>query len=186
MTWPSVDLEGDRPEAWLLPPDPDCYVGSLLFDPRHGVVEVESIESRERHGTWTEYLTLRVVAQQLRILVPRATADEGVIRRLITSDEAFAVLDELGREPQPTPAWSSFGFAEAQRKMLGRNPLVVAGLVRDLGAKNRGKGLRSTERTLLERGVQLLAAELALALHVSSEQARRRMDDALAAGHPSG
>ncbi|MGH2687683.1 MAG: hypothetical protein ACRDKW_02590, partial [Actinomycetota bacterium] len=169
-----------RPGAWVLPPDPDCAVGRQLFDPRHGVVVVERVEFRKRNGRTTEYLSLSVVDQELVLLVPRVTAAAGPVRRMITPEEADAVLEELGREPRAMAPWTTQGFAKVQRLVLGRNPLVVAAAIRDLSAKAGGKGLGTTDRVLFDRGAALLAAELGTALGVGTTRARRLMGAALA------
>lgn len=184
-SWPLPEPQGPRPEAWVLPPDPDCSIGQQLFDPRHGIVVVERVESRVRDGHATEYLSLSVLDQELVLLVPREGMGGGPVRRVITSDEADAVLEELGREPQVMPAWTTQGFAKVQHMVLGRNPLVVAAAVRDLSAKAGGKGLGVTDRTLFDRGAALLAAELGVALGLGTKRARRLMGTAMAARTPA-
>lgn len=178
-SWPQLDEA--RPGAWSLPPDPDWTVGGQLFDPRHGVVVVERVESRERGGETTEYLSLSVVDQELVLLVPRTAMAAGPVRRVITQEEAGAVLDELGREPVEMAPWTSQGFAKVQRLVLGRNPLLVAATIRNLSAKAGGKGLGTTDRALFDRGAALLAAELGVALGVGTKRARRLIGTTMAA-----
>jgi CarD family transcriptional regulator len=173
QAWPLPDPGGPTPDAWVVPPDPDCAVGGQLFDPRHGVVVVERVESRERDGRATEYLTLSVPGQQMVLLVPAETIGAGGLRRVITAEEASAVLEELQSEPAAMPTWTAQGFVKVRRRVLSRNPLVVAGAVRDLAAKAVGKGLGPTDRQLFETGAGLLASELGVALGVGTERARR-------------
>jgi CarD family transcriptional regulator len=132
-------------------------------------------------GQTTEYLSMSVVDQELVLLVPRATMAGGPVRRVITPEEAEAVLEELGREPLPMAPWTTQGFAKVQRLVLGRNPLLVAATIRDLSAKAGGKGLGTTDRTLFDRGASLLAAELGVALGVGTKRARRLIGTTMAA-----
>jgi CarD family transcriptional regulator len=137
------------------------------------VVLVERFESRQRGGEVTEYLSLRVVDQELLVLVPRTAMAAGPVRRVITAEEAEAVVEELGREPVEMAPWTSQGFAKVQRLVLGRNPLIVAATIRDLTAKSPGKGLGTTDRALFDRGAALLATELGVALGLGTTRARR-------------
>jgi RNA polymerase-interacting CarD/CdnL/TRCF family regulator len=180
----SAEPNGDplTTRAWEESALPPCSPGQQLFDSRHGIVVVDDLESRMLQGRLVDYVALHTVQGSLRILLPLASAPAGSLRRLINAQEASAVLAELGAESQPTPAWTSHSFAELQNKTFGRNPLVVAGIVRDLAAKAAGGRLRSNEQTLLIRGTDLLATELGAALQLTRREAAVRMDEALEAG----
>jgi RNA polymerase-interacting CarD/CdnL/TRCF family regulator len=143
---------------------------------------VDDIESRMLQGRLVDYVALHTVQGALRILLPLASAPSGSLRRLINAQEACAILAELGAESQPIPAWTTHSFAELQNKTFGRNPLVVAGIVRDLAAKAAAARLRSIERALLVRGTDLLAAELGAVLQLTRRETAVRMDEALDAG----
>jgi RNA polymerase-interacting CarD/CdnL/TRCF family regulator len=177
-------LERDRLTTWAweeaaLPP---CAPGQQLFDSRHGIVVVDDIESRMLQGQLVDYVALRTMQGSLRILLPLASATSGSLRRLINAREASAVLAELGAEIQPIPAWTALSFSELQHRTFGRNPLVVAGIVRDLAAKAAEARLRSNEEALLVRGIDLLAAELGAALQLTRRETAARMNEALDAG----
>ena len=143
---------------------------------------MESIQTRVLNGQPTTYVSVRTLEGNLRILLPLASAAESSLRRLISAEEAGAVLAELGAPSQPMPGWTAQSFAELQRKTVGRNPLSVAGVVRDLAAKGDGARLRPNEQSLLTKATELLAAELAVALELTRPQALARIDAALADG----
>src|SRR5207249_4899281 len=145
------------------------------------VVVVEGIETRAPQGRPAAYVIVRTVERDLRILVPLESAPAG-LRRLINTQEADAVIAELGAEAQPTPVWTNQGFAELQKKAFGRNPLVVAGIVRDLTAKATGARLRSNEQVLLAKATDLVAAELGAVLRLTRSETARRMAAALETG----
>jgi CarD family transcriptional regulator len=171
----------DTSLTWEHPGTPDCEPGQQLFDPRHGVVVVEEVELRMVNGQPTEYLAVRTVEGNLRILVPLASAD-AALRPLMSADEATVVLAELGTDPKPTAVWSGQGFAEMQRRAVERSPLSVAGVVRDLSAKAAEARLRSVEQTLLSKGTDLLAAELSVALDLTRPETLDLIDEALEQG----
>jgi RNA polymerase-interacting CarD/CdnL/TRCF family regulator len=180
----SAEPNGDRltTRTWEESALPPCHPGQQLFDARHGIVVVDDIEARMLQGRPVDYMALHTVEGALRILLPLASASAGSLRGLINAQEASAVLAELGAQSQPIPAWTTHSFAELQNRMFGRNPLVVAGIVRDLAAKAAEARLRSNEQTMLTKGTDLLAAELSAALQLTRRETSVRMNEALEAG----
>jgi CarD family transcriptional regulator, regulator of rRNA transcription len=168
--------------TWEERTPPPTSSGQHLFDSRHGVVVVEDTQTRVLNGQPTTYVAVRTLEGNLRILLPLASAAESSLRRLISTEEASAVFAELGAVSQPMPDWTSQSFAELQRKTVGRNPLFVAGAVRDLAAKGAGARLRPNEQTLLTKATELLAAELAIALELTRRQALACIEAALEHG----
>jgi RNA polymerase-interacting CarD/CdnL/TRCF family regulator len=146
------------------------------------LVVVDDVEPRMLQGRLVDYVALHAAQGGLRILVPLASASTGSLRRLINAQEAATVFAELAAQSQPIPAWTSHSFAELQGKTFGRDPLAVAGVVRDLSAKAAAGRLRSNEQALLARATELLASELEAALQLTREETAVRMDEALEAG----
>ena len=173
-----AELKGDRltSRAWEESAPPPCSLGQELFDSRHGIVVVDRVEMRMLQGRLVDYVALHTVQGALRILLPLASTPSGSLRRMINAQEARAVLAELGAESQPIPAWTTQSFAELQNKTFGRNPLVVAGVVRDLAAKAAEARLRSNEQALLVRGTDLLAVELGAALQLTRHETAAHMN----------
>jgi CarD family transcriptional regulator len=171
----------DTSLTWEYQGAPDVAPGQQLFDPRHGVVVVEEVEIRMVNGQPTEYLAVRTIEGNLRILVPLTSA-AAALRPLMNAGEATIVLAELGSDPKPTAVWSGQGFAEMQRRAVERSPLSVAGVVRDLAAKASEARLRSVEQTLLSKGTDMLAAELAVALELTRPETMDLIDEALEQG----
>jgi len=180
----SAESGGERPATWTWeePVLPPCPPGQQLFDSRHGVVVVESVERRMLQGRLAAYVALRTVQGDLRILLPLASAPTGSLRRLINAQEVRSIFAELSAESQPTPAWTAQSFGQLQIKLFGRNPLVVAAIVRDLRAKADGGRLHFNEKALLARGTELLVAELSTALQITRRDAALRMEGALESG----
>jgi RNA polymerase-interacting CarD/CdnL/TRCF family regulator len=168
--------------TWMRSPEPACTPGGHLFHVRHGVVVVEQVEPREGEGVPASVVVVRTLDTGLTISVPLASVERSGLRRVIDPGEAEVILAKLREQPGPLPAWSPRSFEATQRTVFGRDPLAAAAMLRDLHGRAGRAKLRSRERPLLSTGMELLAAELAVALGVTKPEAMARIDEALRAG----
>lgn len=147
-------------------------VGELAVYPGHGVTRIEALQIREIGGQKLEFLVLRKLDDESRILIPRDRITEVGLRPPIERLEAERVWKIL-RERKRTKArvgiaWSR-QFRELQDKLKVGTIFETAEVLRDLLRLQHTKELSFGERKLLENARSLLVQELAAAEDVGTE-----------------
>ena len=70
--------------------DYEFAVGDLAVYPAHGVAKVEAIESRELGGQESTFYVLRVLDNNMRVMVPVTKSVQVGLRNLVGDDEIDA------------------------------------------------------------------------------------------------
>lgn len=156
-------------------------IGELGVYPAHGVVEVMGIDSKEIQGTICAFYVLRVVENDMQIMVPKAKAEQVGLRSVVTQSEAnevFAVLrdSEVVIDKQ---TWNRRyrGFME---KIKTGSIFEVAEVYRDLHRLKSTKVLSFGERRMLETARGLIVRELAVARKWTAEKTEAELEKACA------
>lgn len=148
-------------------------VGELAVYPGHGVARVEAVQVREIGGQKLEFLVLRKLDDESRILIPRDRVDEVGLRPPIERAEAARIWKIL-RESKRTKARSGIAwsrqFRELQEKLKIGTIFETAEVLRDLLRLQHTKELSFGERKLLENARSLLVQELAAAEQTGTEE----------------
>lgn len=157
-------------------------VGETVVYPNHGAAVIEDIETRKIKGKDTEYLVLRIVAQQdLVVRVPACNTDLVGVRDVVDKngvDQVFGVLRQPYVE-EPTN-WSR-RYKANMEKLHSGDVMRVAEVVRDLWRREKDRGLSAGEKRMLAKARQVLVSELALAEHTDEGKAEEMLEDVLAA-----
>jgi CarD family transcriptional regulator len=144
----------------------EAKVGELAVYPGHGVARIEALQVREIAGRRLEFLVLRKLDDESRILIPRDRIEEVGLRPPIERDEAariWKILKERKRSKARSGiAWSR-QFRELQDKLKVGTIFETAEVLRDLLRLQHTKELSFGERKLLENARSLLVQELAAA-----------------------
>ena len=77
----------------------------------------------------------------------------------------------IGKRDVREPANWSRRFKNHQEKMKSGDVYQVAEVVRNLALRDKGKGLSTAEKSMLERARGILVSELSFALNVTEEEA---------------
>jgi CarD family transcriptional regulator len=125
---------------------------------------------------------LRTVIGDMTLRVPMAKVDEVGVRPPVSPDELEDLVAVLAKADPRVPANWSRRFKNHQEKLKSGDVYQVAEVVRNLAARNRDASLSAAERTMYERARVNLISEIAPALKVTTEEAERYLDDALARG----
>jgi len=139
-------------------------VGALAVYPGQGVTRVEAFQKQEIAGQWCEFIVLRKLDDQSRILVPRERISDVGLRGVTASaerEQVWAVLRAASPERQEQ-AWSR-QFRDYQDKLREGSILEIAAMLRDLTRLSLAKELSFGERRVLEMARALLVQELAAA-----------------------
>jgi CarD family transcriptional regulator len=158
--------------------------GDTVIYPQHGACKVVATRKEDPFGSGKqiEYLILSTVIGEMTLRVPMAKVDDVGVRPPVSPDELADLVSVLAKADPRVPSNWSRRFKNHQEKLKSGDVYQVAEVVRNLAARNRDASLSAAERTMYERARVNLISEIAPALKVSTEDAEKYLDDALAKG----
>ena len=138
-------------------------IGDKIVYPMHGAGVIESIEEREFLGQKQDYYILKMPVGDLSVMIPTHKVVEIGIRDIIDSREIDGVLTILrDQSVNATTNWNK-RYRENMVKIKSGSIYEVADVVRSLMLREKGKGLSTGERKMLNSAKQILISELVLA-----------------------
>ncbi len=139
-------------------------VGDKTVYPGHGVAEVTGLQNLQISGAAMEFYVLRVLDNNMKVMVPKQNAEAVGLRKLVGRDEVDEVYTVLKRRGGKisTATWNR-RYREYMEKINTGSLVEIATVLRDLCLLRTDKQLSSGEREMLETARQLLVQELALA-----------------------
>src|SRR3954466_15706340 len=154
-------------------------VGDRVVYPHHGAAVIKKKEKRELLGETRAYLVLQMVHGELTLSAPVDKAEEVGVRPPIGEPDVGALFRLIGKRDVREPANWSRRFKNHQEKMKSGDVYQVAEVVRNLALRDKGKGLSTAEKSMLERARGILVSELSFALNVSEEEALAKLSAGL-------
>jgi len=150
-------------------------INELVVYPAQGVGRVERIETQEIRGAKTEFYIVRILANNVTLMVPVANAVAVGLRRVCSAKEAEQVIGVLGDRSDFTgytgQNWNR-RYREYSEKLKSGNLTDVAYVLKELLLIGKDKELSFGERRLLEQAMSLITLELAYALDKDQEEIR--------------
>jgi CarD family transcriptional regulator len=156
----------------------DFNIGDKAVYPGHGVAEVMGLERREIAGSAMEFYVLRVLENDMKVMVPKSNAGAVGLRRIVGDEqikEVYGVLSRRG-EKISTATWNR-RYREYMEKIKTGSLLEIATVLRDLCILRSDKDLSFGERKMLDTARTLLVQELALAKGVEHSDVVRELDE---------
>ena len=138
--------------------------GDIAVYPAHGVGRIESVETKEISGEEMSFLTMRILDNDMTIMVPMSNIDKVGLRQVIDTKQIKEVFKILGDESPKLDGktWNK-RFREYSEKIKIGSPSDIAEVMRDLMNLKNSKGLSFGERKMLDSVKNLLSQEIALA-----------------------
>ena len=155
-------------------------VGDKVVYPHHGAGTVVKKESREVLGTKREYLTIKILHNDMTVQVPSENADQVGLRRVIGEKEVGVVIKALTGGSTEMPKNWNRRFKHNRDKMKTGDVLELAEVVRNLSLRDHEKGLSTGEKQMFVKAKKILASELMYAKQMDEDQAAAWLDDVLA------
>ncbi|MFH1887410.1 MAG: CarD family transcriptional regulator [Pseudomonadota bacterium] len=145
-------------------------VGDLAVYPAHGVGKIESIEGRSIGGFQQTFYIMRILENDMVIMIPTTNVDSVGLRDVIQEKEVSDVYAILGEKdiPQDTQTWNR-RYRDYMEKIKTGSLFEVAGVFRDLYLLKSTKDLSFGERKLLDTAQTLLLKELSIAKSTTEE-----------------
>ena len=153
--------------------------GDTVIYPQHGACIVVGTKKMEAFGSMQEYLILKTVINEMTLSVPTLKASEVGVRPPVNPEELEDLVAVLSKPDPRVPSNWSRRFKNHQEKMKSGDVYQVAEVVRNLALREKGKGLSTAEKSMLERARGILVSELSFALNVSEEAALTKLEKGL-------
>ena len=150
-------------------------VGDRVVYPHHGAAVIKKKESREVSGEKVDYFVLHMAHGDLTLSVPVDKAEEVGMRPPISRSDVEDLFRLIGKRDVREPANWSRRFKNHQEKMKSGDVYQVAEVVRNLALREKGKGLSTAEKSMLDRARSILVSELSFALDVTEEEALEKL-----------
>jgi CarD family transcriptional regulator len=139
-------------------------VGDLAVYPAHGVGVIESIEKKEIFGNEQSFYILKILDNDMTIMIPTNNVEHVGLRQVIDPDEVpkiFEILQERDIDLD-TQTWNR-RYREYSEKIKTGSVYEIAEVLRDLFLLKYDKNLSFGERKMLDTARNLLVKEISIA-----------------------
>jgi CarD family transcriptional regulator len=161
-------------------------VGDKVVYPHHGAGTVVKKEKRDVLGEKREYLTIKILHNDMTVNVPSENAEKVGLRKVIGEDMVKVVVKALtGGGTQMPKNWNR-RFKHNRDKMKTGDILELAEVVRNLSLRDREKGLSTGEKQMFVKAKKILASELMYAKDMDEEEAAEWLDGVLVSSTSNG
>ena len=157
----------------------DYKVGDKVVYPHHGAGKVLKKEKKEMLGEVREYLTIKILHNDMTVMVPTDSAGRAGLRRVIAEKAVQRVLSVLRDDISQMPKNWNRRFKHNRDKMKTGDIFELAEVVRNLAIRDFQKGLSTGEKQMFTRAKKILSSELMYALDMDEEEAESYLDDLL-------
>jgi CarD family transcriptional regulator len=137
-------------------------------------------EEMEILGERREYLTIKILHNDMTVRVPTENAALAGLRRVIDEETVKKVLDVLRDEVSEMPKNWNRRFKHNRDKIKTGDIYELAEVVRNLSLRENEKELSTGEKQMFTRTKKILASELMYALDKDEEEAESYLDELLA------
>jgi CarD family transcriptional regulator len=150
-------------------------IGDSVVYPHHGAGKVMRKEFKEILGERREYLTIKILHNDMTVMVPTENAALAGLRRVIDEETVKKVLAVLGDECSEMPKNWNRRFKHNRDKIKTGDIYELAEVVRNLAIREAEKGLSTGEKQMFTRAKKILASELMYALEMNEEEVEQHI-----------
>ncbi len=146
-------------------------VGDLAVYPAHGVGIIESIEEKSVAGSEHIFYVMRILENDMKIMIPKNNAQQVGLRNIISdkdADEVYAILRE--KDVEFTPQTWNRRYREYMDKIKTGSIFDLAAVLRDLYMLQMDKPLSFGEKKMLDTARSLLIKELSIAKNKKEDE----------------
>jgi CarD family transcriptional regulator len=158
----------------------DFAIGDNVVYPHHGAGQVIKKEQKDILGEKREYLTIKILHNDMTVMVPCENAGKAGLRRVIDEETVKKVLSVLSDDVSEMPKNWNRRFKHNRDKIKTGDIYELAEVVRNLAIREQDKGLSTGEKQMYTRAKKILASELMYAKAVDEDEAAEWLDGVLA------
>ena len=145
--------------------------------PAHGVGLIQTIEKQTIGGVDQSFYVMKILDNDMTIMIPTATSANVGLRAIISDDEVTKVIDILKeRDVQATAQTWNRRYRDYMDKIKTGSVFEVAVVLRDLFLLKEDKELSYGERKMLDTAKNLLVKELSLAKQMDQDKVERQIE----------
>jgi CarD family transcriptional regulator len=134
-------------------------------------------------GEKREYLTIKILHNDMTVMVPCANAGKAGLRRVIGEEDVARVLSVLRDDVSQMPKNWNRRFKHNRDKIKTGDVFELAEVVRNLAIREADKGLSTGEKQMFTRAKKILASELMYALEMEEGEAEEYIDNLIEEAH---
>ena len=154
-------------------------IDELVVYPAQGVGKVERIETQEIGGASTELYIVRILSNNVTLMVPVSNAVNVGLRAVYSAQEAQDILAYLDDRSDFTgysgQNWNR-RYREYSEKLKSSDLKDVAYVLKELILIGKDKDLSFGERRLLEQAMGLISLELSFALDKDQNDVKKEIE----------
>ena len=154
-------------------------VGDKVVYPHHGAGKVLKKEKKDVLGSVREYLTIKILHNDMTVMVPTESAGRAGLRRVIDEGAVERVLSVLRDDISQMPKNWNRRFKHNRDKMKTGDIYELSEVVRNLAIRDFEKGLSTGEKQMFTRAKKILSSELMYALDMDESDAEAYLDQLL-------
>jgi len=153
-------------------------VGDKIVYPTNGVGIIDEIKIMDIGGTREEYLIIRIVADNSKIMIPRAKLEEVGIRGLISNDELNTILEILKSESSRLELSSKWSKRQREYQEIIKNGSIfdITRILKNLSEIQQQKELSYSEKKILENVKKMIISEIAHVKNIDLDQAKEMIE----------
>src|SRR5215210_1588898 len=160
-------------------------IGDSVVYPHHGAGKVLKKEQKEVLGEKREYLTIKILHNDMTVMVPCENAAKAGLRRVIDDEAVAKVTAVLCDDMSSMPKNWNRRFKHNRDKIKTGDVYELAEVVRNLAIRESEKGLSTGEKQMYTRAKKILASELMYALEMEEDEAEGHLEDIIEGAHVS-
>src|SRR5215210_7914793 len=180
------DTATDQIEDLEITREAECLVfevGDNVVYPHHGAGQVVKKEQKEILGEAREYLTIKILHNDMTVMVPCENAGKAGLRRVIDEETVKKVLAVLSDDVSQMPKNWNRRFKHNRDKIKTGDVFELAEVVRNLAIREADKGLSTGEKQMYNRAKKILASELMYALDKEEDEAEEYLESCISDAH---
>ena len=154
-------------------------VGDKVVYPHHGAGTVVKKEEREVLGQQREYLTIKILHNDMTVNVPCENVEKVGLRKVIDEAMVEQVVKALTGNGTVMPKNWNRRFKHNRDKMKTGDIFELAEVVRNLSLRDHEKGLSTGEKQMFVKAKKILSSELMYAKDMDEEEAALWLEDVL-------
>jgi CarD family transcriptional regulator len=151
-------------------PHIEFEIGDNVVYPHHGAGKVIRKEQKDVLGERREYLTIKILHNDMTVMVPTENAALAGLRRVIDDETVKKVQAVLQDECSEMPKNWNRRFKHNRDKIKTGDIYELAEVVRNLAVREAEKGLSTGEKQMFTRAKRILASELMYALEMDEDE----------------
>ena len=162
-------------------------IGDKVSHPSFGVGDVENIEEKKVLGQKEKYYILKLMVNEMTLMVPVNKAEEIGLRYIIDPETVPDVLNVLGHKIDDEMDGNYKQRIRSQTEMVDSGDILkVAQVVKNYTHRDTVEKLSSTERGLYDRARKILVGEISVACNIEQTKAKFIIKEAVRKGNRKG